>query len=290
MDIGALDLAFLGYKGHFGKADFQGTRRAPQAALVLYHRVRNLLAEAAGNTRPNHGNTGRFWERLQEEFLKTEVYGQRLIADPGADRGKRSALVQILKGEPIGFPQMPLRRPPMANHEIEFIEKWIDVLDTLSEEPSSVAFSLRTFSNLRLGQVLKNLPGGGVVDPMPDDIANVGVADLFPFLPGGGVVDPSPDEIGDLQLGDVLKNMPQWVVDPAPDDIFRIRFEDVINNLPGGGVVDPSPWDVAHLAPAERNILRHRISAEMIRLNSLRRMLNTQEAATEDSGTEVGNG
>jgi hypothetical protein len=178
----------------------------------------------------------------------------------------------------------------MANHEIEFIEKWIDVLDTLSEEPSSVAFSLRTFSNLRLGQVLKNLPGGGVVDPMPDDIANVGVADLFPFLPGGGVVDPSPDEIGDLQLGDVLKNMPQWVVDPAPDDIFRIRFEDVINNLPGGGVVDPSPWDVAHLAPAERNILRHRISAEMIRLNSLRRMLNTQEAATEDSGTEVGNG
>ena len=160
----------------------------------------------------------------------------------------------------------------------------------MSEERSSIALSLQYFSDLRLGQVLKYLPGGGVVDPVPDDIANIGVADLFPFLPGGGVVDPSPDEIGDLRLGEVLKNMPQWVVDPAPDDIFRVRFEDVINSLPGGGVVDPSPGDLAHLEPAERDLLRHRISAEMIRLNSLRRMLNVQELTAEDSGTEVGNG
>lgn len=160
----------------------------------------------------------------------------------------------------------------------------------MSEERSSIALSLRYFADLRLGQVLKNLPGGGVVDPMPDDIANVGVVDLLPHLPGGGVVDPAPDELADLPLGTVLQNLPQWVADPPPDDFFRIRFEDVINNLPGGGVVDPSPWDLAHLAPADRDILRHRISAEMIRLNSLRRMLSTFEAAAEESGSGVGNG
>lgn len=160
----------------------------------------------------------------------------------------------------------------------------------MSKERSSFALSLQYFSDLRLGQVLKYLPGGGVVDPVPDDIANIPFPDLFPWLPGGGVVDPSPDEIGSLQLGDILKNMPQWVVDPAPDDIFKVRFEDVINSLPGGGVVDPSPWDLAHLAPDERDLLRHRISAEMIRLNSLRRMLSTQELAVGYSGTEVGNG
>ena len=92
-----------------------------------------------------------------------------------------------------------------------------------------------------------------------------------------------------IRLSARLQGMPQWVVDPAPDDIFRVRFEDVINSLPGGGVVDPSPWDLAHLESAERDLLRHRISAEMIRLNSLRRMLNVQELAAEDSGTEVGN-
>ena len=160
----------------------------------------------------------------------------------------------------------------------------------MSEERSSIALSLRYFSDLRLGQVLKHLPGGGVVDPVPDDIAKISIADLILHLPGGGVVDPSPDEIGALQLGDVLKNMPQWVVDPAPDDIFKVRFEDVINSLPGGGVVDPSPWDLAHLAPAERDLLRHRLSAEMIRLNSLRRMLNAQELAAQDIPVEVGNG
>ena len=74
-----------------------------------------------------HAGQGRFWLLPLNEFLALPpIYGQQLIADPGPDRGARSALVGILKNELPDFPQMPLNRPPVAENNIQYIRDWID--------------------------------------------------------------------------------------------------------------------------------------------------------------------
>lgn len=93
-----------------------------------YARVQQILDGATGgNAQPNHAGHGRFWLLPLDEFLALPpIYGKQLVADPGADRGARSALVKILKGELPNFPQMPLDRPPLADDDIQYIQDWID--------------------------------------------------------------------------------------------------------------------------------------------------------------------
>lgn len=134
LDTAARDAAFLDYTGQFGTVDFQGSVRAPRLADFLYKRVTQLLAKAASASHPMHGGKGRFWTASEPEFLTLRVYGNNLIADPGPERGRRSALVQVLRGELPGFPRMPLNRPPMSPADIAFITTWIDLLDLLSAE------------------------------------------------------------------------------------------------------------------------------------------------------------
>jgi hypothetical protein len=104
--------------------------RAPSPQEVQnagrYKAIQIILDRAATDGDPNHGGEGRFWQKSLAEFITTSVFGNDLIAAPGANRGERSALVQVLRGTLAGMPQMPLDRPPLSDDQILFISQWID--------------------------------------------------------------------------------------------------------------------------------------------------------------------
>jgi len=92
-----------------------------------YAKVQRILDETVGDLNPFHAGHGRFWLLPLNEFLSLPpIYGHSLIADPGPNRGERSALVKVLKGQLPGIPQMPLNRPPLNDDAIRFIQDWID--------------------------------------------------------------------------------------------------------------------------------------------------------------------
>ena len=66
----------------------------------------------------------------EQALVDRHVQDVRFVADPGPDRGKRSGIVQALRGvEPFDgnpFMRMPRRRPPVADDLIDVIERWID--------------------------------------------------------------------------------------------------------------------------------------------------------------------
>ncbi|MEP3477834.1 MAG: hypothetical protein ABJZ55_01175 [Fuerstiella sp.] len=93
-----------------------------------YSRVQQLLRDASGALSPFHDGHGRFWELPYDQFMALPpIYDVQLIAEPGENRGARSGLVKVLKGEQPNIPQMPLNRPPMTSSDIQLIEEWIDV-------------------------------------------------------------------------------------------------------------------------------------------------------------------
>lgn len=95
-----------------------------------YKYVQDILSDASKGSNPHHDNQGRFWEKSLSEFKKLVIYDQKLIADPGLNRGARSALVKALRGEkPFDrtvFNRMPFGLPPVKPEDIDFIQSWID--------------------------------------------------------------------------------------------------------------------------------------------------------------------
>ncbi len=53
------------------------------------------------------------------------------------------------------------------------------------------------FLNVRLLDLVRRWRGG-FTDPAPDDLANVRLRDLLQRIPGGGIVDPGPEDIARL--------------------------------------------------------------------------------------------
>jgi hypothetical protein len=106
-----------------------GVAMAARAVAATRHqRVRQILDHASGDGVPGHGS---FWNLPIAELLRLSVSDEQVIADPGPNRGARSALVKSLKGElPFGpdgdIPSMPRDRPPVSPENIAFIEQWID--------------------------------------------------------------------------------------------------------------------------------------------------------------------
>ena len=122
-----LNAAFLAYEGSFPTAI--PNRRAPPMAEIKYRRVQRILGKAAMARTPRHDGNGRFWELPMAQFLSTTVYGNPVVAPAGANRGNRSALVQVLRGELPGFGRMPpFPMPGVSQEDIEFIRSWIDNL------------------------------------------------------------------------------------------------------------------------------------------------------------------
>ncbi len=93
---------------------------------------------------PHHDGEGRFWEKSLIDFKAVVIYGQQLIADPGTDRGARSAIIKALRGEaPFDntvFNRMPAGLPPVKAEDIQFIQSWIDA--GLPDSPVSIATTL----------------------------------------------------------------------------------------------------------------------------------------------------
>lgn len=121
----SLDWAFATHR--YRAPDIEKVSITPEKNQLSYKGVQQRLEEASGsNTHPHHSGVGRFWDRPYIEFINLTIYGHRLIESPGSDRGARSALVKVLRGNLSGMPQMPLNRPPMAERDIKYIERWID--------------------------------------------------------------------------------------------------------------------------------------------------------------------
>lgn len=128
-----LDWAFATHRFRAPSPDALTAMRAPaptaDAQPFTYAHVQQIFNNGAGNAQPNYDGQGRFWLLPLEEFLKLPpIYGQQLIAAPGANRGARSPLVQILRGTLPNFPQMPLNRPPLSGEDIAHVQAWIDSL------------------------------------------------------------------------------------------------------------------------------------------------------------------
>ena len=121
-----------------------------------YQRVKQILDKASGDAHPSYQGNDRFWNLPHAAFLEVVIYGIRMIAPPGrapstgapdtscchgqadpaiasgsdAGRGAASGLIKGLKGQPpfdgSQFPRLPWGGSPVADADIDFIERWID--------------------------------------------------------------------------------------------------------------------------------------------------------------------
>ena len=97
------------------------------APVTGYAKLQQILTDATPSGNPSHGGKGKFWLKPYNEFIGLSVYNQKLIADPGANRGANSALVKVLRGQLTPFPRMPMPPlPPVPDNQIAWIEQWID--------------------------------------------------------------------------------------------------------------------------------------------------------------------
>jgi hypothetical protein len=134
-----IDASFVHFRGPAPTAEEFPVPRGAGTAFAAdgeagpsgFARVQQILNEASGTGRPNHGGKRRFWNLPYAEFMALDkIYDVQVIADEGPDRGARSGLILALKGEPPfgpgGLPRMPLNRPAVAPADIQFIQGWID--------------------------------------------------------------------------------------------------------------------------------------------------------------------
>ncbi len=92
-----------------------------------WSRVQRIFEEATVGLHPVHGGKQRFWLLPLDRFVAAEIYGHKLIAPPGENRGERSDLIQALRGTLPGVPRMPLNAPSyLSDQQIDFVSKWID--------------------------------------------------------------------------------------------------------------------------------------------------------------------
>jgi hypothetical protein len=133
LSVEELDSAFVNNKKRAPRRFASSRSGFFTAALddgTHYSRVTEILENAAGDGDPDHSGWGRFWTLPLDQFMGIDnVHRNRLIAPPGENRGANSNLVRILKGRPVdsgNLPRMPLNRPPLADEDIAYIERWID--------------------------------------------------------------------------------------------------------------------------------------------------------------------
>jgi hypothetical protein len=91
-----------------------------------YKKIQQILGNSSLSSSPIHGGQGKFWDLSYEAFINLEIYGHALIEKEGENRGTRSSIVKVLKGELAGMPQMPLNRPPLSPDSIQLIIDWIN--------------------------------------------------------------------------------------------------------------------------------------------------------------------
>jgi hypothetical protein len=149
----------------------------------------------------------------------------------------------------------------------------------------------------RIEQRLSALPGliNPVADPPPDDLVRLRpdifqrrLIDLIRDVIIKG--DPPPFDVSRFRGGlapeagvsDIFRRI-RWIADPPPDDLWNLRLRDLIARIPGagGGVVDPAPDDIARLSKAEVEGLVHKVNSELVRLQSVEKLLQERLASFE---------
>lgn len=112
----------------------------------------------------------------------------------------------------------------------------------------------------RIEQILIRFNPGIIVDPGPDDtvrnqrgILQTGLLDLIRRW-HGGTTDPGPEDLANVKLGDILRQAPH--LPPI--------------HQPG----DPGPSDIARLSRQQVAETIHQVQTEVVRLQSLGRLLN----------------
>ena len=127
MSVSDLDWAYATHRFKAPTIAEIQTRAGVILAPTGYARVQAIFEAATTSGNPNHGGNGKFWRKPYLEFIGLSIYGRKLIADPGANRGANSALVKVLRGQLAPFPRMPMPPlPPIPDPEIAWIEQWID--------------------------------------------------------------------------------------------------------------------------------------------------------------------
>jgi hypothetical protein len=111
-----------------------------------------------------------------------------------------------------------------------------------------------------------------IADPPPDDIVRRRIQDIVLRNPGW-ITDPPPEDFLNVRILDLIRRYRGGFTDPAPDDLANVRLRDLLQRIPGGGVSDPSPEDLSRLTRVELESHIHRINAEMIRLQSMERLM-----------------
>jgi hypothetical protein len=76
-----------------------------------------------------------------------------------------------------------------------------------------------------------------------------------------------------VRVLDLIRRYRGGFTDPAPNDLGNIRLGDLLSHIPGGGFTDPAPEDIRRLTSVELETSIHRINGEVLRLQSLGKML-----------------
>jgi hypothetical protein len=98
----------------------------------------------------------------------------------------------------------------------------------------------------------------------------------------GWFTDPPPEDFLNVRLLDLIRRWRGGFTDPAPEDIANVRLRDLLQRIPGGGISDPAVADLARLTRPELETQLHKVSAEMVRLKSVERMLNDRLSQTKE--------
>jgi tyrosinase len=121
-----------------------------KGAASRYHRVKQLLEDAAGQSSAQYGGAAKFWNLPLDRFKAATVYGVRMIApEPSSDlcscschcapagvagkdktRSEASGLIKGLRGEApfdgVQFPPLLWGGSRIAEADVQFIADWID--------------------------------------------------------------------------------------------------------------------------------------------------------------------
>jgi hypothetical protein len=89
------------------------------------------------------------------------------------------------------------------------------------------------FLNVRILDLIRRYRGG-FTDPVPEDFANVRLRDVLQRIPGGGIVDPGPDDIGRLTVTEIETQLHKIGAESVRLKSIERLMQDRLQQLKGG--------------------------------------------------------
>ena len=89
------------------------------------------------------------------------------------------------------------------------------------------------FLNVRVLDLIRRYRGG-FTDPVPEDFANVRLKDVLQRIPGGGIVDPGPEDIGRLTVTEIETQLHKIGAESVRLKSIERLMHDRLQQLKGG--------------------------------------------------------